>query len=534
MDHALRDQIRYLALRSAACERQPALHREQLAAYAEQLAMARAAADLSEYDQALQRRGATLAVARAEWLDRYAAMRSLYRALGADALAESAQINYQAGQSAPGTSDFSAHIVAGKHRATPTRIAAESAAAAVPSLIAATLDWVTEPDPDFKADYHRAVVTLWATLRAHDPACTWQRVCEHRPYRDRVPFGDAGLALIGGWLRDVVGAAACDEPAAVSALASASMPKSAPIPAPATASGTALAPDAVPAVPSAAEIARGYHLAYQAGVADDPAAADVRAVYEQIFALEAKAASGPALVAAMAERGLFCQLARAPHIAAAERAIVRAAALAQPHLAAHYRRFIERLAGCPSPTAIEYEVERHSQYLAVEGAWHDLVLRCVNDAVIRALTFDLDDCALHREGARNSHQLVCRLLGESPAEIIETSHVASFFDTMLALCRAPSDPDEVLGAAAGEAGMALRPRLRGALAARANAGRAPIADAAGLREVLVEIAGRLGADAAPRPNAGPSLHMWGAAVGVDELAAVAQAPPRPIGEPDGQ
>jgi len=88
-------------------------------------------------------------------------------------------------------------------------------------------------------------------------------------------------------------------------------------------------------IPSATEIAKGYHLAYDSiGEAkDDP---DIHAVYERVFALEKSASSGPEFIYRMEEENLFLRM-------------------SQVHLIIIMRNGLEKLlqSGIPSNSSVE-------------------------------------------------------------------------------------------------------------------------------------------------------------------------------------
>src|SRR5690606_9225421 len=113
-------------------------------------------------------------------------------------------------QAAQGPDDFVPRVIAAKLESAALQRAAEASASALPSLFVALLDWATETAAGVRDELRGMVETFWRQLQEHDPGCTWQRVCEHPPYRHRIPFDDARLSIIGGWLRQAVGPELCD------------------------------------------------------------------------------------------------------------------------------------------------------------------------------------------------------------------------------------------------------------------------------------------------------------------------------------
>lgn len=549
MDQPLRDQIRYLELRLGECESQPELNREQIAAYREHLAIARQSRDALGYQATVEERGYELAIARAEWMDRYRAMGCVYRALGDFAKLQAARINYEAGLSATAAVDFAGHITDAKRRAAPIRIAAETSESAVPGLIAALLDWATEFDDDFKRDRQITVRSLWAMMRASDPRCTWQRMMQHPPYRHRIPLSDERLVLIGQWLRQTLGDALCDEPesptvrtAPVAMQPAATQPAamqtetmeagSNASAAPPGAAASNREPGDLPArrIPTAAQIAAAYHQVHDTLDATDQSLATTRAVYERIFDIESRATSGPCFSRMMAEADLYCEMARVPWIARATGAIAHARPLAQAHVVAHHQRFIDLLQRASSQTGIEYEIEKQSQYLAVEHAWHDIVLRCATRPINAALFYELHSNDTYRRSVIASTEIACALFGTSLSAIIQSPGIMEFLAAMLEVYSGQSDPDSGRGVAAGEAGMAMGPLLRAILRDRAERGYPALATPGELCEHVLEIVDTLipGSPSGAQATSEPALCMWGEPVRLEELHTIARAPPRPI------
>ncbi len=529
MDQALREQLRYLELRLAGCEVRPELNREQIAAYRLHIEIARESRDVVEYYAAVESRGLGFATARAEWLDRYHAMGALYRSLGDFGKLQAARISYETGVSAADAADFVGHLTRGKYRAAPLRIAAETSESMVSSLIITLLEWAVESDEDSKRDKRATVASHWGMIRSSDPRCTWERMTRHPPYRHRIPFSDPGMATLGELLRQAVGPALCDEPVIPPV-------RTEPPPMAPSADASSAQAGAVEGsqasrepVPTAARIARAYHEVYDALDASEPLLATTRQVYERIFDIEARADSGPCFVRMMAESDIYCELVRAPLIARARAAIAHAELVGQPHVVAHNRQFIELLERSASQTELEYEAERQSQYLAVEQAWHDIVLRSATRPIVAALFYDLYPGDNRRRAAIVSRDIACALFGASMATIIRSSRVVGFLSAMLACYGADYDPERGLGVEAGEAGMGMGPVLRDLMGHRAERGDPTIATGSELGDHVLEILESLGAAPAPTSEqpGGPMLYMWGQLLPISDLEAIARRPLRP-------
>jgi hypothetical protein len=575
MDTPLIDQIRYLELRLAECQARPELHRHQIAAYEHQLELARASSSALAYFQAMEQTATTMELARAEWMDRYANWSCVYRALGDEAKCQAARHNHQAAADAS-PDGFLAAVIAAKLESGAVHQAAEASQSALPSLLAALLDWAAEGSDSVRAEHRAAVQAFWELMRQNDPLCTWQRICEYPPYRQRIPFDEKRLAMLGDWLRQIVGVAQRDEPP--DALPD-ELPDELPDALP------DVLPDALPDVlpdvlpdalhrepagltaapgrpgielelPSAAQTALPYHMAHDAL---DPAAADaavMRALYERIFTIEAQSDSGPSFLRRMAEEGMFCRLAREPRIALAERGLAHCRGHSQPHLEFHYQELLAALARCRSPTEVDYEIERLEQFAAVESAWNDIVLRYSLKTIMAACGYPSDASEDRRRTIAQSHRIVHALFGRDWDAMLRTPRVWDF------LCRVLYPRGQVLippdmspGLYRGELGFAAVEGVREAAVWRVMAqiqasfgDTAPTAEA--VQEAVQNAAARpvfetpealgdhltglfrqamAGVDTGvtPVPSSRQELFLWGRAVHLDDLLGVIEAPPRP-------
>ena len=458
MDEALRDQVRYLELRLAECTARPALHRAQLAAYDRQLHMARSADSAIDYLRQLIATGTTMAITRAEWIDRYRNWGCVYRALGDEIRSQTADSNRQAAEKTASDHGLMAALLAIKARNSPIEHRADANQGHLHSLMAALLDWRITRDTPSVESRAQAVKALFAAMRDNDPRCTWARICTYPPYRHRLPFSDAKLARLGDWLEQVVGPDARAHDAAEELVTgqesvhTEGRPAGGPTPG---SPGPAVS-DLELAIPDARQAALAYHLTYDALDSADPANREVCALYELIFELEARAASGPAFLRAMAENDLYCRLARAPQLVDTRAALGRAAGQSQPHAEYHYRQLEQALLGCHSPTEVEYEVERAARMFAVEVAWNNILLGFVTRVLTAVSTQIAEPDEYRRRVVVASHQVLCELLDESWDGIMATPRFADMFERVwFARGRVLGAPfADGLGARFGELGSA--------------------------------------------------------------------------------
>lgn len=551
---ALESLVRYLELALAACCRRPALHRHQIEVYRRLLARARAAPGAPAYYRALRAQGDDLAMARAAWQDRHRNAACVHHALGDTARHRVAVQLHHAGASP----DFLAGVARARRATAAADVAATAAAQALTGLLGALISYRTEAEPRARQEHLRDVRGLWARLQAHDPGCTWARVMQHPPYRHRIPFDDARLAVLGAWLAEALAGAPAgaggpgigkpdtqtiNGPSARStgerAVAGAAPAREGP------AGARARPSRAWPDVPTAADVARAYHLAYaaQSRTMRDAMPGTARRLYEHVFTLERGAADGPALLRALEEEGLPCRLARAPHLDWAEQTARHCAGRSQPVLAHHAERLSRALLECPTVTAVEHELERLDTLLAVDSAWDDLLLHSALRAVAAVLAHARGPGDASRETVRRSYGFVCAFLGMDWDHILAVPRLWSFFARELhAACARPALP----GAWRGEVGLPLIRAARdaGALAERVEARARPRMDAArvvapaarpgrdspeALRAHLTALL-RQAVDVASVPL-GPAAHRevmhWGRRVHLHELSDALRAPAYP-------
>lgn len=527
--------IRYLEHNLAACRARPELHRHQTEAYERLLDVARSAPDAAGYHRELAARGLTLAAMRAEWLDRYHAAACVHRALGDEAQRRAAAARFHAGRH----SDFLAAITRAEQQTAARTAAARASQDALAPLLMTLLDWRLEERDAPRRRRLRELHGLWGVIQENDPGCTWERICAYPPYRHRVPFDSAGLALLGEWLARAL-ACPVDPPEAAPAAAAprSPTPPDGPdaadepaAPDQATERARPDAPAAEPMLPTARMLAQAYHAIYDA---QDWTGRDLtRQVYERIFALEDEIASeaapgdGVAFLCRMAEEGLPTALARAPHAEWAEALRAHGQDRAQPVMAHHAGALAAAIAACPTATAVEHERMQLDACFDVESAWDQILVHYA----LCTVTAVLAGASGAGPAVRDSARIGAALFGATWDALLATPRLRDFFDRELVPAMFGRQP--IAGARRGEAGGAIL---------QAAAGHVPKPDSPGPAAVRDHIAALVTAalarsqptsqDAPPEPQPaapGParSLILWGRPVTLDQLADRLAAPPRP-------
>lgn len=500
--------IRYLESRLSACRAWPALHRHQIAAYERLLDLAHAVSDAASYYRELQARELTLVAVRAEWLDRYHGAACIHGALGDETQRGAAAARFHAGQQR----DFLAAITAIEQQSAARIAAARTSQDLLAPLLMSLLDWRIEEDAGQRERRLGEVRGLWGVIQDADPGCTWERICSYPPYRNRIPFDDTGLTLLGDWLAQALAGAVqapetADEPDEPAEPAEPDEPAEPPA-----------APAAAPAAPTARALAHAYHVIHEA---QDWTGRDAtRQVYERILALEADVerkdgGDGDAFLRRMAEEDLFTHLARAPHLDWAEDLRAHGAGRSQSTMTHHASAMATAMAACPTPTAVEYECWRLDACFDVESAWDQILVHYA----LRPLTAVLASAPGVGATVREGVAAQAALFGTTWDALLATPRLWDFVCRDLVPAMFGQQPP--IGARRGEVGSAVVQAA--ALSASRPASDAPADVRAHLAAVM---ATAMGAPATATPD-GRALVLWGQPVALDDLTDRLAAPPRP-------
>jgi hypothetical protein len=490
MDAAVADHVAYWELRLAACGRRPGLHRRQLAALEALAQVARDASDQDDLIRRLAERGLTDAEVAAGMLDRYHGLGRLFERLGDDARADAvAALEPLAG---PPIAPLAAVLhgqVAVERRLQELAIARAGFARAARLVC----DWRTEPDLGTCEAQRLMLALTWRDARRLDPGLDAARLA--RPYRDRLPWTDAGVARVAGWLA---------EADADPGLGLELPPVPPPVPLPAA---------ELAALEAAADAA--WAGAAPTEAAPDPARA-------RLAELTAAAPTAIAARLAAAREGLPVRLAGAAARATADRLRGRAAAQVQPHVAALAAALDADLARAATETEATLAATWFDERLAIEADAGELLVA----VAVRPLDVMLTEAGAEPAAARRAIAAATALLGAPWPDVLATPYLAELLARVAVggggALEAPCPTGEL-----GEVGVAIAGAIRAAItdpaspAARALAGHRPLTVAA-VGGVCRAIAA--GAGPADPPPAGPALRVAGAACDAAGLADALAAP----------
>lgn len=456
MHPELADHARYLEALRVGFRARPELHRHQLRVIERYLELARTAPSAGHYMAAADQ---LIELARSEWLDRYFGEAYLAEALKDPGRRRAAVINFEAALDATTHAELSSNLLAGKARARPLELAAETSQRALTGLLMSLLEWKTERDPTVRDNLRAECIGWWHRLRDADPGCTLARVRVQPAYRHRVPFGDDALDVIEGWLGELIGEQVVSAPLVdddhqdLDRLGAASRGYLARIDA-------LTVTDACTALPvgSAADAATTYRSIRDVLPAADP----TRPVYAAIAALAEDARDGNDFARAMIEAGLHVDLARASHLSQARAGMARAHSRGQPLLARHFELVLEALSAARSITAVEQDLFYLELCLEVELAWTDVLLAYATRPLRAALGWEFDRSEEQRQSIIASVRAATEIFGLDWHGLARAPQIETFIAEVLvdASRRPADDADASSGAQLGEVGLALAQDVR--------------------------------------------------------------------------
>lgn len=199
----MKDHVGYLEACLKRCQTRPDLNQAQMEAYQKYLEMAGSASSPEEYADQVKASG-MYEIARAESLDRFRNRAELYRKLGDLGSAEAWQAGFEALSKASNHEEVNNEVSRTTEAVTASAPARGAARDAVEGLFTSLLDWAMQQNPEAKATHLAMVRHHWSMIHKGDPACTWERLVSHPPYRNRIPFSGARLGVIEGWFRKAV------------------------------------------------------------------------------------------------------------------------------------------------------------------------------------------------------------------------------------------------------------------------------------------------------------------------------------------
>ena len=166
-------------------------------------------------------------------------------------------------------------------------------------------------------------------------------------------------------------------------------------------------------LPSAKQVARAFHMAYDQMDKSAAANQSVVAIYERIFAIEAGAENAAVFNRRMAEEVIYAHLARLPQLDTAREAIrhIRDNELAQPGLVYHYELLAAAMERATSATEVEYEVNLLVEYNAAENEWDTIFCHYAIKAIAEVAGFYMDASLEQQQNVETAYRFVADFFG---------------------------------------------------------------------------------------------------------------------------
>lgn len=194
--------------------------------------------------------------------------------------------------------------------------------------------------------------------------------------------------------------------------------------------GGAAAPAAPPTgVPPAAQVALGFHMAWDAMDRNAPTTRDVGPVYERIFQIEREAGTAPVFNRMLAEEGIYTRLASEQQKGIAREAIahIRGNGLSQPCMLHHYDRLGQAMAAVHSPTEVEYEVNRLVALNGCENEWDTLWVHFATKAIGEVAGFYMDQSDGQQKNVVAAYRFVAAYFGRNWEQMFGVPRVWEFW-----------------------------------------------------------------------------------------------------------
>jgi hypothetical protein len=188
----------YLAARITEYSSSPGLCAESIAEYRRLLSVA----ETSPGDY-MKEASDMFASAKAEQLDRYAAMVALYRELGIDGCAGAYGMILEAVRKSTGYADMNYNIGRAHDDARPLINRETAKRDTLAGLIGALLYHRVSVESK-RAESREAVRKLWRELQSLDPGVTWEKITATAAYRRCLYYDSEHLGMIGSWLAEAI------------------------------------------------------------------------------------------------------------------------------------------------------------------------------------------------------------------------------------------------------------------------------------------------------------------------------------------
>ena len=198
MDQTIKNAEQYLKARLAEGDRRPELHKHITAVYKNYLKIIR------ERPQDYGREaGDMFPVPRAEQLDRFENLRSLYERLKHLEKAQAYETRKKAVEASTGHADLYPNMDEARRKTENLLKVEDLRRNSLQEFMGVLIAWRVAIPKD-KSGFRNSVITAWGALKELDPQLSWERLKTWPPYRNCLYYNDEQLSLLERWFAEVL------------------------------------------------------------------------------------------------------------------------------------------------------------------------------------------------------------------------------------------------------------------------------------------------------------------------------------------
>ncbi len=186
------------------------------------------------------------------------------------------------------------------------------------------------------------------------------------------------------------------------------------------------------AIPTSAQIAQPYHIAYDA-ITDIDKSPETKKVYERVFEIEKTAENGLQFMRIMAGENLLFRMSLVPAIEK-EKSGLRAGAenTSQPQMLAYHDYYLKDLESCKSPTEMEYLSNVRADVSYFDTYWENGLVYAVYWTLIGAINaYIISPSEDKRQGVENAYRFLASYFSLDYDRMISLPRIRDYFDKVV-------------------------------------------------------------------------------------------------------
>lgn len=206
MDPHLSEQRRYFEIRLEQCRQTPAHCPEQIRVYESYLQMVDSCSSAAEFLEKVKGTGQMYDVAQAEATDQREGLRQIAEQTGQVRKTKAHSLVIDAIAASGSHADMHTRVTESNDAAMEIINAENAAIMQLGSLFQGLLEYICESNEVGGKDDLRKnkVQVYWNQMKEHDPELTWERILTYPPYRGRLPYSDAHLAILKNYMEEAL------------------------------------------------------------------------------------------------------------------------------------------------------------------------------------------------------------------------------------------------------------------------------------------------------------------------------------------